>query len=483
MKKAIISCLIVALLLSGCSSNSIQEQETGHSYQSTISLEAEPVSELLADLPFEGKVQNYYLSADATMSPGENYTIYKYNVTETQYVKIEGGMLGNPSAASRIAFYADENGKQLIKKGWLNEGGWQDKYTIEVSVPAGAKYLFVSTQNGMIPDVKATQSGLHYYISSEGELVSHDNYHVFSYAVRENEKLQISGSMKGNLNSAARYAFYQDEHGIKLREIGSLNSGGWEDEFSEDVVVPSGANTLLIACQNVTTPTVTWKSNESYKTSLVLENKKIGVLGDGMAKENEEFDGNCWPERIAARNGMQVDNQAMNGVYLTQDTWKDSVIGGQADALSDDCDIIIICAGTNDIDSQIPIGEDDSTDTSTLCGTINVLIPKLREKSPNTKILCITPFIRYERNEDGTYTQVWNGQRDWINKLAELCDKWDVPCFNNSYRLDIEWNNDNDRRFFTGTSELKYGDDYHFNNVGLEYISYFYEDFIVDQFN
>lgn len=483
MKKVIISCLLVTMLLSGCTSNSMQEQETGHSYQSTIPLEAEPVTELLAPLPFEDTLPNSYLLADGTMSHGDNYTIYSYNIAQTKYVKIEGSMVGNPNSASRIAFYADGEGTQLIKSGWPNEGGWNDKYVIGVSVPENAKYLFVSTQSGTIPDVRATQSGLHYYISTEGELVSQNNYQIFSYAVRENESIQISGAMKGNLDGAARYAFYQDESGTDLIEIGSLNNGGWEDEYSEDVTVPSGASTLLIACQNGFTPTVIWKSDESYKTSPVLKNKKLGVLGDSMAKGNGAFDGNCWPERIAARNEMQVDNQAINGKYLTQGAWRDSVIGGQADALSDDCDIIIICAGTNDIEAQIPIGEDDSTDTSTLCGTVNVLIPKLREKSPNAKILCITPFIRYERNEDGTYTQVWNGQRDWINKLAELCDKWDVPCFNNSYRLDIEWNNDNDRRFFTGTPELKYGDDYHFNNVGLEYISYFYEDFIADQFN
>lgn len=481
MNKVIISCLIMATLLSGCANNTVQENETGHSYQSVIELEAEPVTELLVNLPFEDTVSNYYLSADGTMSYGENYTVYRYDVTQTQYVRIEGSMVGNPSSASRIAFYEDEEGTRLVKGGWLNEGGWDDKYTIEVSVPEEAKFLFVSTQNGTVPNVKATQSGTHYYISSEGEFVAHENYQIFSYAVRENERIQISGSMKGNLNSAARYAFYQDESGIKLRGVGSLNSGGWEDEYSEDVIVPSGASTLLIACQNGTEPTVIWKSNESYKTHPELENKKLGVLGDSMAKGNGEFDGNCWPERIAARNGMEVDNQSINGKYLTQDIWKDSVIGGQVDALSDDCDIIIICAGTNDIVAQIPIGEDDSTDTSTLCGTINVLIPKLREKCPNAKILCITPFVRYERNEDGTYTQVWERQKEWINKLAELCDKWDVPCFNNSYRSDIEWNNDNDRRFFTGTPELKYGDDYHLNNVGLEYISYLYESFIVEQ--
>lgn len=60
-----------------------------------------------------------------------------------------------------------------------------------------------------------------------------------------------------------------------------------------------------------------------------------------------------------------------------------------------------------------------------------------------------------------------------------MCEKREVLCFNNSYRSDIRWDDDSDRRFFTGTDDKKYGDDYHFNDGGLEYISYLYEDFIV----
>lgn len=127
------------------------------------------------------------------------------------------------------------------------------------------------------------------------------------------------------------------------------------------------------------------------------------------------------------------------------------------------------------------MGDDNSTDTSTLCGTMNTLIPKLQKKFPKAVIVCITPFVRYERDQDGSYNSVWKKQREWINKLAELCEKWNVACFNNAYRSDIKWDNDSDRRFFTGTTEQKYGDDYHLNDVGLEYISYLYEDFIVQQ--
>lgn len=223
-----------------------------------------------------------------------------------------------------LHFFADAEGNQLVKKGWLNEGGWKDKYVVKVVVPEEAKYLFVSTQNGTVPKVKSTQNGSHYYISTEGELVADDNYQVLSFSVRADETIEIAGTMKGNPYSTARYAFYKDEYGIDIVELGSLNSDGWEDNYSEVVKVPPEATTLLIGGENGAKPTVTWKSDETYLSKPELANKKMGILGDSMAKGNGVFDNNCWPERIAVRNNMEVDNQAINGKYLTQGIWKDS---------------------------------------------------------------------------------------------------------------------------------------------------------------
>lgn len=65
--------------------------------------------------------------------------------------------------------------------------------------------------------------------------------------------------------------------------------------------------------------------------------------------------------------------------------------------------------------------------------------------------------------------------------MSDMCEKRGIPCFNNSYRTDIVWNEDPSRRYFTGTPVLMYGDNYHLNDVGLEYVSYLYEDFIVGE--
>lgn len=151
-----------------------------------------------------------------------------------------------------------------------------------------------------------------------------------------------------------------------------------------------------------------------YYKSRIRE-QKIGILGDSMAKGNGTFDGNCWPERIALRNNMEVDNQAINGKYLTQEIWKDSVIGGQYLELSNDCDIIVICAETNDITAKISIGEDESTDTSTLCGTINTFMPKLREEFSKAKILCITPL--FDMKGRMTVLILWYGKNKGIGLI------------------------------------------------------------------
>ncbi|MBS5130102.1 MAG: SGNH/GDSL hydrolase family protein [Lachnospiraceae bacterium] len=475
---SILFCTVTCLC--GCNKNKISIPE-GELYSSKVLLHSEGESKFATKIQECKRIDNVYISLSGELVTHENYMINVYDISETNHVKIDGSMVGNENGALRFAFSDEKTANTLWKNQYTNVGGWHDQYSIQLEVPENAKFLFVASEKISIPSVMAVSEITNAYIDSQGVICKEKNYQVLSYAVKSGEVIEISGAMKGNENACCRYVFYEDEYCLKIEELGSLNEGGWNDEFTETVTVPSDATTLLVSQEVGTVHSVYRLSKEGYTTSPLLKNLKIGVVGDSMAKGNGEYDGNCWPERIAKRNNAELDNQAVNGKYLTQEIWSDSVIGGQLEKLSDDCDVILICAGTNDITAQIPIGDEDSTDTSTLCGTLNVLFERAKEKFPKARIMCITPFERYERLENGEYKSVWNQQGNWINSMAEMCEKWGIPCFNNSYRTDIVWNEDSSRRYFTGTPVLRYGDDYHLNDVGLEYVSFLYEDFIVSE--
>lgn len=322
------------------------------------------------------------------------------------------------------------------------------------------------------------------YLNSSGNPETLSNYTLYLYSVRENESVNIKGNMKANPNVALRYAFYSKSEIVisNLIQRGSLNAGGWNDDYNEDVDVPHGATILVVSNQNAAAPKVTRKYTEELLTlnQSWLYKKKLGIVGDSMAKGNGTYDDNCWPERIANRNNMVVDNQAINGKYLTQGQWGDSVIGGQVDKLSSDCDIVIVYGGTNDITAHIPIGDYDSQDTTTLNGTMNVLIPKLKNKFPKARVLFITPYRRYNRSADGNYTEVWDEQLDWIDALNKKCNENGIPCWNNALQGQVAWNNDEQRKALSGDGTNEYGDDYHLNNDGLEFVSYLYEQFVIN---
>ena len=478
-----ISILITVCMvgfLCGCNKKQINVSE-GESYTSKILLRNEDTSMLAKKIQGCKKIDNMYISISGELVEHENYMVNVYDVSQSKEVRIDGSMVANKNSALRFAFSSKESANSVWKNQYMTSGGWNDQYSTQIEVPDNAKFLFVSSEKITVPSVMIVSEVTSAYIDKDGFICDEQNYQILSYAVKSGETLEISGAMKGNKNACCRYVFYKDEFCFDIKELGSLNEGGWNDNYTETVKVPFGATTLLISQEIGTKQSVYRLSEEGYTTSPLLKRLKIGLVGDSMAKGNGEYDGNCWPERIAKRNDAKLDNQAINGKYLTQEEWKDSVIGGQFDQLSDDCDIILICAGTNDITAHIAIGEKDSEDTSTLCGTLNVLFKRAKEKFPKAKILCITPFVRYERLDNGGYESVWDQQTKWINMMVEMCKKWKIPCFNNADQTTIVWNDDSSRRYFTGTPQMKYGDDYHLNDVGLEYVSFLYEKFIINE--
>lgn len=86
-----------------------------------------------------------------------------------------------------------------------------------------------------------------------------------------------------------------------------------------------------------------------------------------------------------------------------------------------DADIITVWGGTNDYGAQITIGDNDSTDTSTYKGALNVMIDGLINKYPSKRIGFITPMRRADRFKSVPLEM-------YVNAMIEICAKWCVPC-------------------------------------------------------
>lgn len=207
-------------------------------------------------------------------SIARNYCVYVYEVDEGSSIEISSKTIGLVETITRYAFYKNMDGTEIIKQGARNTGGWGDSYTADVYVPKGAKYLFVTSQNGSIPTVSkknfsSVQEQINYIDTMTNHVLGNDgrvlgieasesnaNYTVFIYDVSEVRKVKISSKAIGNVNVITRFAFYADSNGKELISKGSLNEGGWEDTYDLEIKLPKEAKYLYVTSQNGTVPSV-----------------------------------------------------------------------------------------------------------------------------------------------------------------------------------------------------------------------------------
>ena len=100
-----------------------------------------------------------------------------------------------------------------------------------------------------------------------------------------------------------------------------------------------------------------------------------------------------------------------------------------------EADLIQIFMGTNDYGHGTPLGSiEDTTDVS-FYGALNVILPALQQKYPNSRIVVCTPLHRYGRNASAnvlTYDYLphpvtGKTLADYVNAMKEVCERLSIP--------------------------------------------------------
>lgn len=443
-----------------------------------------------------------YINLSGKQVSDLNYSINIFQVTPGGSYNLTGKLFSNAGIMTVCYYFADSTLTQFIGKSDVTIAN-TTTINININVPLTSSYIAVNNIN-WYPNINVSMSleitdQLIYQtpynnisnqiILPNGAFGSLSNFSISEYAVAPGNVYKITGMEAGNANSLAIYAYFSDSSCTKLIKAGKL-SEGWSTSVDLLITVPIGANYMAVTNNNgfnqltvcLVSPQTKLNSIDNYINLLnPLFGKKLGVCGDSTSAGNGTYANNCWPERLARRNHMKLDNQAINGAYLSQ-TFPSSVVTGQINSLSSDCDYIVIYAGTNDITNQVQIGDISSTDISTLNGAINKIIPALLTKSPSAKLCFITPYRRYIRNVDSsgniTFSEPWSNQTTWIDALETACNSYGIPCFNNRKSSGIHWKNDAQRALFMSNAAYPYGDNTHLTDAGLEFVSYKYERFL-----
>lgn len=211
---------------------------------------------------------------------------------------------------------------------------------------------------------------------------------------------------------------------------------------------------------------------EEYISSLVSEQVKtatpnylygkvLSVTGDSEAAGHSIGKQNTYGNLIAARNGMTINNYAVNGrklAHVEGSLGSGTPLVDSITEFASDSDYILVQIGHNDAFDSTE--DDDSTDISKYKGAFNTYISGVLNNYPNAKIGIISPY--YFNNQQ---TRI-----DRMNWMKERCKHFHIQFIDGTVISGLN---------FDVTSQSSYFiDAVHLTALGHERMSYIYENFL-----
>ena len=204
-----------------------------------------------------------------------------------------------------------------------------------------------------------------------------------------------------------------------------------------------------------------------------LQGKTIVALGDSLFHGSKDCVGNTWLEMMARRNDMTLYNYGKNGCTVALQSVEERPYApmcvSYAD-MADGADYVVVLGGANDRRLNIEIGEDDSTDATTFCGALNVLIEGITAKYPKARILFMTNYNRYMSK-----SKIGLSDIDYVEAMKRVCARWSIPCFDNYHNCGISFQNPAHRAWMDEGIARGGDSNRHFSAEAYEWLSYKYE--------
>ena len=202
-------------------------------------------------------------------------------------------------------------------------------------------------------------------------------------------------------------------------------------------------------------------NEEGATLGLVFENPvTLSIIGDSITYGTmpDMSRGLAYPERLGNLcKAVTVNNYGINGTTLAVNSTLSMVSRFQD--IDKKSNLIIIAGGTNDFGLNTPMGDVNSTDTSTFNGALNYMIINLKLMFPDKYIVIDTPITRadqYNRNEQGLLLD------DYANAIKEAAKRHDI------YLLDL---NQDAKLFFLSDLNQYMQDGLHPNAIGQQMIA------------
>lgn len=254
-----------------------------------------------------------------------------------------------------------------------------------------------------------------------------------------NKGLRLEISDPTNIKVGDSFNIAQNLNNIvkSIRVIGSY----------KDVMTVDEVNKLIDAKIN--------QDGEFDKITNYLKGKVLSVTGDSEAAGHTIGKQNSYGNLIAARNGMTINNYAINGRKLRPGTETSLVDTYQEIALNSD--YILVQIGYNDpFNAEI---DDNSQDKTTFKGAFNVLVQGLQSRYPKAKIGFIEPYYFESTNI--------KPRAEWVK---ERCEFYHIQCIDGTANSGLRYDCEEQAEYFI--------DAVHLTILGHERMSYIYEQFM-----
>ncbi len=130
---------------------------------------------------------------------------------------------------------------------------------------------------------------------------------------------------------------------------------------------------------------------------LGASNTRILIDDDGVKRNDINY-----PTMLAEILNCTVRNYGVSGTNIAKQEGRADSYFERADLMEGGADVIIIQGGGNDASHGLPLGETDSTDTYTYCGSLRNLIENVKRSHPQSKIILSTSMRKKREPQNRT---------------------------------------------------------------------------------
>lgn len=302
----------------------------------------------------------------------------------------------------------------------------------------------------------ATETG-HYLNASNGNITDVDSTNAviteFIPIVGGNPYLITTEHFWGQ----GMYVFY-DVNKSYISGVASANSGTITKVINQKVTAPQNASYLVVAMwaqTNFPDITVCECVFSSISPSLKWNGKKWTCVGDSLTEQNIKAVRHYY-DYVSEATGIAPVILGVGGTGYARGQENNNAFYQRVSAVPSDSDVITIFGSFNDLGSNLPIGNVDDVNTTTIAGCINTTINNILTINPiaNIGIVAPCPWSTTQPTESG-------GEYQYVSMIEAICKRRSIPY------LDL-WHYSGMRPWDSAFSNLAYppNDTVHPNDVG-----------------